>query len=114
MSRWDFVSGLEWARDIETALVPAGWHCALAGSVLHRGSSTHDLDLVVFPHERETGVSDRQLRKLADALRGLRMTRKRTVRQIHRYWRTKGSHDCKHVETWQTPNGRRIDLLVLS
>jgi len=31
-------------------LEPLGWHCALTGSVLAKGSSEHDLDIILYPH----------------------------------------------------------------
>ena len=42
--------GLDIARRIEQAIIPAGYHCALGGSVLHSGQSGKDLDIFIYPH----------------------------------------------------------------
>lgn len=48
---WTLEEGLAFARNLERLLVPAGFHCALGGSVLHSGSSQKDLDIFIYPHK---------------------------------------------------------------
>lgn len=48
-------------RDIETKLIPHGAHCALGGSVLHRGESEKDLDIFVYPRNCETPRTPEEL-----------------------------------------------------
>lgn len=50
---WDLEQGITVARRIEEALIPLGYHCALGGSVLHKGSSDKDLDIFIYPHNAE-------------------------------------------------------------
>jgi hypothetical protein len=112
---WHLDETLVVVRELEQALVKAGWHVALAGGTLHNGQSKHDLDLVVFPHTRpRRKVTQEQRASLARVLAGLLWTRTHTVEQMHRCWRARGSLDYKHVEVWTDKRGRRIDLLVLS
>jgi hypothetical protein len=40
-------------RSVEEKLIPLGAHCSLGGSVLHRGESTKDLDIFVYPHNQD-------------------------------------------------------------
>lgn len=50
---WTLVEAVPYARRLESVLIPRQLHCALGGSVLHRGGSTHDLDLFIYPHTTE-------------------------------------------------------------
>ena len=111
---WSFETGLELVREIERQLAPRGWHAALAGGVLHRGSSIHDLDVIIYPHCRtarqerlpDTGAARQGLRKA-----GLKYYM--GAQEIKSIWRRKGSLDCKHVEIW-TYGGSRVDVIFLS
>lgn len=38
-------------RAVETAVAPLGWHVGLTGSVLFKGSSQKDVDIVMYPHD---------------------------------------------------------------
>jgi hypothetical protein len=48
-------------RDLEQKLIPLGAHCALGGSVLHRGVSTKDVDIFVYPHNCTTPRNPEEL-----------------------------------------------------
>lgn len=48
---WDLISAVQFAREVEQALITNGFHVALGGSVLHTGYSTNDVDLFIYPHE---------------------------------------------------------------
>lgn len=48
---WELQDALRLLPQIELILKPHGWHCALGGSVLHRGWSEKDLDIFVYPHD---------------------------------------------------------------
>ena len=58
-TKWSLEDGIAMSRRIEALLTPAGFHCALGGSVLHSGVSLKDLDIFVYPH-KSTGepISD--------------------------------------------------------
>lgn len=43
--------GLRFCRGIEQKLKEIGYHCALAGSILIRGSSSKDIDVIIYPHD---------------------------------------------------------------
>jgi hypothetical protein len=38
---------------MEQVLVPLGYHCGLIGSLMIKGESTKDADIVVYPHQVE-------------------------------------------------------------
>ncbi len=99
--------------DSEYGLAGVGWHVAIAGGVMRRGWSMHDLDLVVYPHCRTTGRAP-SFEAARDYLRRLGWRLHVDKASMHKYWRKKGSKDRKHVEVWHTADGRRVDLLVLS
>jgi hypothetical protein len=112
---WTIGQAIALVRDLEPHLAEVGWHVALAGGVLLRGESAHDLDLVVYPHD-STSV-DRSLRTAT--LRALGWKRKMLPIAVRRHWREKGSRDTKRVEIWSVPEGpygargryRRVDLI---
>ena len=43
--------GITIARQIEDVLKEVNCHCALGGSVLHKGSSNKDLDIFIYHHD---------------------------------------------------------------
>ncbi len=43
--------GIELCREIEDKLKKIGYHCGLTGSILYKGSSEKDVDLIVYPHK---------------------------------------------------------------
>jgi len=50
---WTQTEALLFLADLETKAAAAGLHVALAGSVLYRGESKKDLDVVIYPHTKE-------------------------------------------------------------
>lgn len=52
---WNLTEALEVLRKVELIAADFGLHVGLCGSVLHKGRSTDDLDLVVFPLKTEKG-----------------------------------------------------------
>ncbi len=110
VSHWTLDEGLSVVRDLEAKLsTQLGVHFALAGSVLLRGTSAHDLDVVVFPH---CSVSAIDVGKLRAALRRLGWRIRGYVEFVHEEWEKKGSADRKHVEIWATPDRKRVDIIV--
>lgn len=94
---------------LEAPGITLGWHFALAGGVLRNGESKHDLDLIAYPRTSTNSNRD-NLRFLLELLGwSLRVQ----VKDMHRYWKEKGSKDRKHVEVWNTSDGRRVDLFIL-
>jgi len=47
---WTLERGLDVARIIERKAIPAGYHCALGGSVMVNGFSMKDLDIILYLH----------------------------------------------------------------
>jgi len=42
---------IEICNEIEKKLAPIGYHCGLTGSVLHKGGSNKDIDIIIYPHQ---------------------------------------------------------------
>lgn len=105
---WTLDRALEVIRKLALPLATVGWHLALAGGVLLKGISVHDLDLVAFPHD-----STRTNRAaLEDALRAAGWERTHRAKTMRAGWRKRGSLDEKHVEAWRTPGKRRVDIII--
>lgn len=114
MSKWSVVNpmwDLSEARSLLCQLenTRCSWHFALAGGVLRNGLSTHDLDIIAFPHVSVAGNRKLLRKTLREQGWYLRMK----AWELHRYWSRKGSPDRKHVEVWKTADGRRVDLFIM-
>lgn len=87
----------------------AGYHIGLTGSVLNRGESEHDLDLILYP----TSTVRQDVDALENVLKRAGLEKRFDRVFIQKVWRKKGSLDTKHVEAWLDTNGRRIDIFLL-
>lgn len=47
---WTIEEGISYVRKVEDHLRDQGFHAALSGGVLWKGSSTKDLDIILYPH----------------------------------------------------------------
>jgi predicted nucleotidyltransferase len=110
---WTMRDAIRLLQDIDPLLRAVGWGVGLTGSVLTKGESTDDLDLIVYP--LNDGKVDRD--KLRETMESWGWKLKHDVEVVHRAWRRLKSTDCKHVEVWEThvPNetGKRVDLFIL-
>ena len=58
MTRIDLEDAIFLCQELEPKLAAEGYHCAITGSVLFKGSSKKDLDLVVYPHKTSEQYAD--------------------------------------------------------
>lgn len=111
MSLWLFEESLPLLRALEKDLAAVGWHLALAGSVLFKGESSKDLDVILYPHNTSTtGILDQE--RARDVLREHGFKLFRTQEEISAYWKALGSTDEKHVEAWGS-KGARLDVFFM-
>ena len=108
---WDLVEAVRFVRILSEDLEHMGLGIGIVGSVLLKGYSDNDLDLVVFPHDTTKPDFKYVLRIV---LEGAGMHLAYNVERTHAAWRKLGSNDTKHVEVWKTREGKRVDLFVLS
>lgn len=105
---WTLKEALPFLRSLGEALYPT-WHVALGGSVLMKGESLKDIDVLVYP--TSTASNSPSERKAALELFGLKQLYSREV--VFRKWLREGSTDSKHVEVWQW-QGKRVDLFFVA
>lgn len=108
MSEWTLEEGLEVVKWFAPALAQVGFGIGLTGSVLTKGASSKDLDIIVHP--LSTDKASIAEAKIALVLGGAECKYGRNT--VTDAWRKKGSTDNKHVEIW-TYQGRRIDVFFL-
>lgn len=106
MVNWTLKEAIDLARDLNSCAGATGWHFGITGSVLFKGSSEKDLDLIAYP--RNSKDCDRSDLRALLSLCGMRL--RMDVKELQSHWK---SGDKKHVEVWQTGNGKRIDLFIL-
>ena len=58
---WTLEEGIKFARELEFNLIPLGYHCAITGSVLYKGRSEKDLDIMIYPHDSTKCDANTQL-----------------------------------------------------
>lgn len=104
---WTRDQAIRFVVSVERAL-NREWHAAIAGSVLFRGSSDHDLDIIVWPRESGANVTS-----IFTALDSLGLTLYITADQMLASRVAQGSCDTKHVEVWHCPDARRVSVVVL-
>lgn len=109
MIKWTLEEAQTFLRNLSGHIATSGYEVALAGSVLKKGSSEKDLDVVLFP--KTTARYNRRV--LYRMLEDFGMVRQYTVEEVQRAWRLQGSMDTKHVEIWKF-DSRRVDLFFLS
>ena len=107
---WTLEEALVFTRALEPLLNKAGWSLGIAGSVLLHGQSSNDLDLIVYP--LNNGKIDRD--GLQATLQAFGMLLKHDSIVVHQAWRRQRSTDRKHVEVWETKDGKRVDVFVLT
>lgn len=107
---WSLTEAVNFMKLLDPYLKKVGYHAAIAGSVITKGESDHDLDLVVYPND--TTMQNRI--ELRDALNASGLKLKHDLKTVRKSWARKGSHDQKHVEVWEDLDGRRIDVFLLS
>lgn len=106
---WILEDALVFVRKLERQLAATvGYHVAMTGSVLEKGHSHNDLDLVLFPHT--TGKVDMYVLRAALDLAGLSPVVSRAT--VAAAWERRKSQDTKHVEVW-TYDSKRVDLFFL-
>lgn len=103
---WTFEQGLEFVRKLETAIkrIYSHYHVALGGSVLHKGTSSKDLDVFIYPHK--TNQADRKWldKKLTEF--GVEVNHNAT--EMHEVY-----GDSKEVLVCEY-QGKRVDIFILS
>ena len=107
---WTQQEAIDFCASLWKHLEPVGIHVGLTGSVLTKGHSFKDLDLILYP--RRTDI--RGFEDIEDQLvqfMGLR--RILGQKGVRRIWRELGSLDLKRVEAWRDGEGRRIDFFFL-
>ena len=106
---WNLEEAIDFSRSLEEVLVPVGFHCGISGSVLIKGHSDDDLDLVVYPHSSGNICID----DLYNSFDAIGMILKSSRSKVTETWEGKGSSDMKNVEIWHTPEGKRVDVFHL-
>lgn len=46
-----FEEAITLCRELEVRLKDIGYHCGLTGSMLYKGKSTKDIDIIIYPHQ---------------------------------------------------------------
>jgi hypothetical protein len=106
---WTLDEALNFIRNLSRVLLPHGWGVGLCGSVLTKGSSHKDLDIIIFPRD----TTSMSYSKLIELLEGTGLTLKHNHMVVQEAWRKAGSRDNKIVEVWRTANGKRVDIFLL-
>lgn len=105
---WTMSEAMELVKHVDPKLRAAGFSMGVLGSVLIKGYSTDDLDIVVYPLSAASNDHDDAVKALTVAGMELRCPRDWVTRR----WRQTGSQDTKWVEVWRW-NGKRVDVFFM-
>lgn len=101
---WSLEKFLIFAKDLREFIVPLGFDIALTGSVLTKGVSDKDVDIVIYPLKKISSDYTRLIERLPDfGLKFIRLPNHNLGYQ----------DDGKNVQVWEY-DGKRIDLFFLS
>lgn len=112
---WSLNDARRLIKKLEKSCAEIGWHVGLHGSVLMRGRSSKDLDLIFYPH---TMIRRRQIRYPLEMLhevleeQGLELIF--THQELLEYHKNNGENrtDEKWIEVWKLGE-RRVDVFVM-
>lgn len=97
---WTLNEGIAVCQTLDPLLRPHNAFVALTGSVLHKGASEKDLDIVIIPLKNELTITQHTaICKLFSQLY-------KFVKVVN----TAKYYDDKYVEVYQTSTGKRIDV----
>lgn len=104
---WTQQQAIWMIQSFEPQLASQGYHCALTGSVLYKGKSIKDLDIIIYPHWKKEGL-----------LPDLNIIKKWLLEffgasEIKDCASTSQERDDKHVCWLLTKDGQRIDFFFL-
>jgi hypothetical protein len=66
---WDLKEGIKLIREIEEIMSQFQYHCALTGSVLYKGKSGKDLDVILYPHSTDKTLKEKALLKILESIK---------------------------------------------
>jgi len=103
---WERPEAIKMCSFLERYLSPLGVHIALGGSILYRGTSEHDVDIIVYPHHVPTATFS-QIHQVFQLLIHLGFTYKKEED-------TTPSTTDKPVYQLYTPKGKkRVDFFFI-
>lgn len=105
---WTLAEAVVFAQHLQPFVVGEGYHVGILGSVLTKGESQKDLDILLYPHT--TAMVD--LEALYEAMEEAGMHRIVPFANVCRVRAQVDSFDTKHVEVWEH-RMRRIDVFFL-
>ncbi len=110
MRSWNLEEGVRFVRSLYQSLEAVGFTIALGGSVLKKGFSKKDIDIIIHPM-LVTGA-DIDWGPAKSVLQEFGLKCVHSVEVVHAKWRRQGSQDQKHVEVW-TALGKRVDIFFM-
>lgn len=105
---WKLEEAVAFAQHLQPFAFGAGFHVGLLGSVLTKGESQKDLDILLYPHTTAKVDLEGLYRAMVEA----GMKRIVPFSNVCRVRAQVQSFDTKHVEVWEH-NRRRIDVFFL-
>lgn len=106
MVEWDLVDAINQCRRINQMILPLGYAVGLTGSVLFKGGSDNDLDLILYPLKSVDTPYAPVVRKIVDFY-------DTTTSFMTRKYHCKHNLDGKLVIRIATSKGR-VDLIIPS
>lgn len=107
--KWTLNEAVAFLTDLAGHLEPCGMGVGLMGSVLTKGESRKDLDVILYPMDSSKPYP---WEVTSSALKGYGLELLVDTDSVHQRWRKLGSQDEKIVQIWSY-KGRRVDVFFL-
>jgi len=108
---WTQEDALQVLKYLEPVLATQGYHCALAGSILYQGTSTKDLDVIIYPHAKTADEVD--LRSIKKFLRGYFLA-KNPLLDCGRSSRDTYYDDVPSPSFWPNRDEKKVSVIITS
>ena len=105
---WKLAEAVAFAQYLQPFVLKVGYHVGLLGSVLTKGESQKDLDILLYPHTS----AKVDLEGLYTTMGEAGMKRIVPFANVCRVRAQMKSFDTKHVEVWEHER-RRVDVFFL-
>jgi hypothetical protein len=99
---YTLVEGIAVCKEIEELIKPLGCHCGLGGSLMYRGYSTKDIDVLIYPRSKAK----------IDKLAVVHALAKAGYKFNNHSSSVRGSVEFD-VEVMKSPKGERVDIFFL-
>lgn len=109
---WIEREAIELCKELWPHMEERGFYIGITGSILYRGWSGHDLDLIVYPHDASSIDAVDTVETVRTALTDFGFELEFNHGYVRQRWAERGSTDTKYLEVYSW-KGKRVDVFTM-